>query len=237
MRQGHFSQDWTDDADNPAGGVASGRGFAISWQNGPLGTGDLRREPNGAFVEDVLEAVVDRMLFYQEASGGRFQCEENAQALFHIRRALAWLDSRTKNREKQGVEGLHEAHVPDAGARPFPLVTLDQQQEEARRAADRRVRGALHQGELPDRDRPRTTADVVATLFERVSNLERIEARVEHCEALATRHARLIDELKGKLTPDGLEPCNIEQVRAAIQIVVEELRGELSAINAKLAGS
>jgi len=47
---GHFSEHWRDDKGRPAGGVSSGRGFAISWQNGPLGRGNERRDPNGAFV-------------------------------------------------------------------------------------------------------------------------------------------------------------------------------------------
>ena len=57
MRQGHFEEHWSDKDGNPAGGVSSGRGFAISWQNGPLGRGVERREPNGAFVEDVIAAA------------------------------------------------------------------------------------------------------------------------------------------------------------------------------------
>ena len=50
MKQGHFKEHWVDDGDNPAGGVSTGRGFTISWQNGPLGRGNERKEPNGALL-------------------------------------------------------------------------------------------------------------------------------------------------------------------------------------------
>ena len=105
MKQGHFSENWLDENGNPAGGVASGRGFAISWQNGPLGRGNDRREPNGAFVEDVLAAVIHRIDFY-EAS--KFACDENELALYHLRLAAAALDDRTRDREKRDVEGTHQ---------------------------------------------------------------------------------------------------------------------------------
>ena len=35
--QGFFDQHWLDMDGNPAGGVSTGKGFTISWQNGPLG--------------------------------------------------------------------------------------------------------------------------------------------------------------------------------------------------------
>ena len=51
--------DNNNDADgNPAGGTVSGVGLSISWQNGPLGRGTERREPNGAFVEGVIAAAI-----------------------------------------------------------------------------------------------------------------------------------------------------------------------------------
>lgn len=105
MRNGFFSEHWLDANQKPAGGVSSGRGFAISWQNGPLGRGEDRREPNGAFVEDVAMTVVDRLEFYQSTE---FACEENARAIHLIKEALEILDSRTKDREARGVEGIHE---------------------------------------------------------------------------------------------------------------------------------
>lgn len=99
-----FNEQWKDHEGRPAGGIACGRGFAISWQNGPLGRGDDRREPNGAFVETILEAVVSRLEFYQDSP---FACSENAAALRSINAALESLRSRTKRREESQTEGTH----------------------------------------------------------------------------------------------------------------------------------
>lgn len=114
---GFFSENWTDGLVHapegkdpgpvPAGGVSSGRGFTVSWQNGPLGRGTERREPNGAFVEDVLAACKNRIEWYQTACGGQFACEENESAILAIELALARLDERTKRRETAGTEGTH----------------------------------------------------------------------------------------------------------------------------------
>ena len=55
-----------DDAEgNPAGGRVEGTGLYISWQNGPLGRGEARKEPNGAFVETVIAAAIQRLEYYQ----------------------------------------------------------------------------------------------------------------------------------------------------------------------------
>ena len=105
MKNGYFQEHWNDENGNPAGGTSSGRGFTISWQNGPLGRGNERKEPNGAFVEDVIDAVIARIEFYQ-ASG--FACQENKDALDSLREAATFLDRRTKAREDRGVEGTHE---------------------------------------------------------------------------------------------------------------------------------
>jgi len=104
MKQGHFAEHWLA-ADNPvpAGGVSTGSGFTISWQNGPLGRGNTRKEPNGAFVEDVIQAVIGRIEFYQQY----FPCQENTDALEGLYRAAQRLDDRTRDREAREVEGMH----------------------------------------------------------------------------------------------------------------------------------
>lgn len=120
-KQELFSRHWFDSMGNPAGGVSNGKGFTISWQNGPLrvkkpfesasergidtGEGEDRFEKNGAFVETVIEAVIDRIEVYQET---RFQCDYNEEALKHLRLAVESLQQRTKDREERGVEGTHE---------------------------------------------------------------------------------------------------------------------------------
>lgn len=106
MKQDHYEEHWTDANGDPAGGVSTGRGFTISWQNGPLGRGEWRREPNGAFVEHVISAVIGRIEFYQAS---RFNCAENEQALSDLRSALGALGNRTREREARAVEGTHTA--------------------------------------------------------------------------------------------------------------------------------
>ena len=106
MRIGFKAENYLDDDGNPAGGYVDGTGFEITWQSGPLGRGEDRKEPNGAFVEDVIAAAVQRIQHYQ---AGKFQCRENAIALTHLETALLWLDKRTRDREARAVEGTHEA--------------------------------------------------------------------------------------------------------------------------------
>ena len=91
---------------NPTGGYASGTGISITWQNGPLGRDEERKEPNGAFVEDVLEICAERLRFYQSS---KFRSRENALAITKIEEAILWLNKRTQEREARGVEGTHEA--------------------------------------------------------------------------------------------------------------------------------
>jgi hypothetical protein len=102
IQQSHF----TDADGNPAGGSTFGNGFAIAWQNGPLGRGDDRRDPNGAFVEDIIAAAAGRIAFYQSS---RFACEENEAAFRYLHEALACLHDRTASREARDVEGTHQA--------------------------------------------------------------------------------------------------------------------------------
>lgn len=97
----------SDEDGAPAGGQTRGRGIIIDWQNGPLGRGAERKEPNGAFVEGVIAAAIDRIQFYQVAAGGKFACRENALAITKLEEALLWLQKRTLDREARGVEGTH----------------------------------------------------------------------------------------------------------------------------------
>lgn len=102
---GIVSDHFNDAGGNPAGGITWGRGLTIAWQNGPV------KEPNvaanGAFVEDVIEAAIDRIGYYQAS---RFACDENAEALEHLRAALAAMNRRTSRRLAAGVEGTHKGN-------------------------------------------------------------------------------------------------------------------------------
>ena len=101
-------QNVTDVNGNPTGGTFKGIGIDISWQNGPLGRDDERKEPNGAFVETVISAAKQRIEFYQMANNGKFSCRHNAFAITKLEEALHWLDARTKEREERQVEGTHK---------------------------------------------------------------------------------------------------------------------------------
>ena len=98
------SQHNSDDNGNPAGGSTIGVGISISWQNGPLGRGADRSEPNGAFVEGVIAAALDRLQYYQSS---KFKCRENALAITKLEEALHWCQHRTADREARDVEGTH----------------------------------------------------------------------------------------------------------------------------------
>jgi hypothetical protein len=95
----------TDANGNPAGGLTLGDGIRVEWQNGPLGRGPERKEPNGAFVEGVVQAAIGRLKFYQAS---KFSCRENAIALTHLETALLWMQARTADREAREVEGTHQ---------------------------------------------------------------------------------------------------------------------------------
>lgn len=90
---------------NPSGGEVVGIGLNIQWQDGPLGQGIERKEPNGAFVETVISAVIQRLEYFQ---GSKFNCRENALAITKLQEALFWLEHRTKTRQFLGTEGTHK---------------------------------------------------------------------------------------------------------------------------------
>lgn len=99
---GFKSEHWSNEVGIPAGGCTYGIGFAISWQNGPLGRGPDRKAPNGAFVEDIIKAAMDRLEYYQASP---FASTYNAEALVHLKAAVERLNARTAEREKRDVEG------------------------------------------------------------------------------------------------------------------------------------
>ncbi len=104
MRQEITAEHRNDDEGNPAGGLTTGTGIKINWQDGPLGRDADRQEPNGAFVEGVIAAAIDRLEWYQSS---QFKCAANEDALYHLEKALEDLDARTQEREKREVEGTH----------------------------------------------------------------------------------------------------------------------------------
>jgi hypothetical protein len=109
MRQKFEATNYADSDGNPAGGSVLSTGLSIVWQDGPLGRGEERQEPNGVFVETVIAAALQRIEFYQAAQNGKFKCRENAIAITKLEEALLWLDKRIRDREARDVEGTHAA--------------------------------------------------------------------------------------------------------------------------------
>ena len=58
---------------------------------------------NGMQNEEVLEVLIDRMNWINK----QFPCRENSLALTKLEEALLWLNKRTADRVKRGVEGQH----------------------------------------------------------------------------------------------------------------------------------
>lgn len=79
----------------------------LAFQNGPINEVGV----NGITHEALLAILEDRLKGFQQ---GKFACEENEVALSCVRQAQAVLQSRTKRRMEQGVEGTHglDAHKP-----------------------------------------------------------------------------------------------------------------------------
>lgn len=103
------AENQVDENGNPTGGFVEGTGLRIDWQDGPLGRGEERIEPNGAFVETVLAAVKQRIEFYQAARDGKFACHENADVIVSLEYCLTRMAQRTAAREARAVEGTHTA--------------------------------------------------------------------------------------------------------------------------------
>ena len=72
----------------------------VDFQNGPIKEFGV----NGVTHEALLAIVIDRLRSFQ---AGPYSCRDNAVALTHIEEALMWLQRRTRERIKRGVEGTH----------------------------------------------------------------------------------------------------------------------------------
>ncbi len=72
----------------------------IMFQNGPIPECGV----NGVTHEVLLAIVADRLRSFQK---GPYACKANACALTHIEEAQHWLQQRTLERMRRGVEGTH----------------------------------------------------------------------------------------------------------------------------------
>lgn len=72
----------------------------IVFQNGPIAEVGV----NGVTHEALLAILCDRLRGFQS---GPYACKANACALTHLEEALHWLQQRTIERMRRGVEGTH----------------------------------------------------------------------------------------------------------------------------------
>ena len=80
----------------------SGDQTVIKFQNGPIGENGVG--VNGLTHEVLLAILADRLRSFQK---GPYSCKANACALTHIEEAQHWLQQRTIERMRRGVEGTH----------------------------------------------------------------------------------------------------------------------------------
>lgn len=73
----------------------------VLFQNGPIKEVGV----NGVTHEALLAIVIDRMKSFQ---AGPYACDDNEEALFHLKAALECLQRRTQRRIARGVEGTHQ---------------------------------------------------------------------------------------------------------------------------------
>lgn len=82
--------------------LPNGNTTRISFQNGPIN--EVGIGVNGLTHEVLLAIVADRLRSFQK---GPYSCKANACALTHIEEAQHWLQQRTIERMRRGVEGTH----------------------------------------------------------------------------------------------------------------------------------
>lgn len=109
-------QNMKDEDENPTGGFVSlivekggepHNALTVNWQDGPRGTDEagVLKDPNGAFVEDVIAAAKQRLEFFQDS---KYKHDANAEAIEHLDAALEALTKRSKERAEAGTLGKHE---------------------------------------------------------------------------------------------------------------------------------
>lgn len=81
-------------------GKSGANSVLIEFQNGPINEVGV----NGLTHEALLAIVADRLRSFQK---GPYACTANACALTHIEEAQHWLQQRTIERMRRGVEGTH----------------------------------------------------------------------------------------------------------------------------------
>lgn len=103
--QHHYKIGGFDSSTNPSDDQESRGGpmygSTVLFQNGPINEVGV----NGVTQEVLLAICADRLRSFQ---AGPFACRENALALTKIEEAQHWLQQRTLERMRRGVEGTHQ---------------------------------------------------------------------------------------------------------------------------------
>lgn len=60
---------------------------------------------DGTTLEEMLRVSIERL----QMLNAKFPCRENSIAITNMEQALMWLNKRTEDRIKRGVEGKHQA--------------------------------------------------------------------------------------------------------------------------------
>lgn len=87
--------------ESPCGLTGSLEQIEITFQKGPIKIAGY----NGISNEALMAIVLDRLRGFQS---GQFRCRENALALTALEESLLWLNKRTQDRMKAGIEGTYE---------------------------------------------------------------------------------------------------------------------------------
>lgn len=97
-----YYEAWNDSDENgkPAGGKFLSPGIVITWQKGPLAQDGFEKAPNGAFVDTVIFAALQRLRYYNTTE---FACRENSLAITHLEEAQHWLTHRRATRKANKI--------------------------------------------------------------------------------------------------------------------------------------
>ena len=96
----HYHVSGFESKTNPSTPDPNITGQCILFQNGPIAEVGV----NGLTHEALLAIVADRLRSFQK---GPYACKANACALTHIEEAMHWLQQRTIERMRRGVEDTH----------------------------------------------------------------------------------------------------------------------------------
>jgi len=97
-----------DSTDYPIGADSENLGSPVkTLLDIPFQDGPAKEVGINGFTEEALIAIaIDRLRGYQK---GPYSCRENACAITHFEEGLMWLQNRSNDRERRGVEGSMQA--------------------------------------------------------------------------------------------------------------------------------